>query len=74
MAIRDLTKERRLPLPPFLEEFELAEYLGVPPLFLPELRKEGTGPSYVTAGWNILYLAGAVHVWLEGGSALVEEK
>lgn len=74
MMIRDLKTERRLPLPPVLEEFELAEYLGVTQLVLRRLRQAGTGPNYVAAGRKVLYLAAAVQHWLEGGSAIVEEK
>jgi hypothetical protein len=74
MAMRDLNKERRMSLPPVLEEFELAEHLNVGPGVMRRLRHSGQGPNYILAGRKILYLAAAVQDWLEGGSAIVEEK
>jgi excisionase family DNA binding protein len=62
----DTEKLFGLGLEPVLTPSELAEYLGVQPQAIYDMRTDGRGPSGIRVGREIRYRVSDIRQWLDG--------
>ena len=64
--VMDTQTLSRLGLDPVLTPSELAEYLGLQPQAIYDMRTDGRGPSGIRVGREIRYRVSDIRQWLDG--------